>query len=160
MSESDASRNREESGPDAPTQSASEPAELENSGEVDSGGWAAETNETTFITFRQDGTVSPNSVLVDRHFEDAEAVVVHTNDELEEDVLGIKPISDYDPDKETHLKLMEGDVFNPKTILQRNGIEHEETTRYKFPTWNTDHEMLVVNLSEDGETLDSTSDDS
>lgn len=124
-----------------------------------------ERGSQEFVTIRKGGAIAPNSTVYERYCEDAEAVLLNTHEE-KDDIIGIKPIDHFDEDNKEHYRIngdsSGGASIHGRGFLKEHGFDHDESRRYT-PEWDEEFEVLVIDLSEDGEVVsqsNSSDDDS
>jgi hypothetical protein len=150
VSESSAGRGTEDS------------TETDDSAPVDptSNGWTGfRKGGNKFVTVRSSGSIAPNSAVVRDHFGDADAVQLFFKEE--DNLIGVQPVDAYDDEDDRLYKISEdgGSIsINTHAFMKAWDIEHDETIRYR-PEWDDEMQMLIVDLDDDGEVVESGKDE-
>jgi hypothetical protein len=122
-----------------------------------------------YVSFRSGGQIAPNKYVSNRRFAGKHSLVFLYNPETE--MLFMKPLSKEEHDhlqetspeaKTKELNIADDGRMNPfsaRELLQQWGlsemVNRDHTVRY-LTEWNTEHQAVAVDLSDDPEVLDRT----
>lgn len=110
-----------------------------------------------YVTIRQGEAIGPNSTVVEEHLSDSGAVQLYYHEDQNQ--VGIEPISEYDPTDDRLYKInpdSSGSVtINARAFMKHHDIQHDQTVRYT-PEWDEDFGLLVVDLEQEGEVVESS----
>lgn len=110
------------------------------------------TGRRRFVTMTKKGHIRINTGAAEFYFDDARAVTIHKK--KGEEAIGLKPIPEYDEENDSHHKVPEeastSFTITATSFIRHYNLQHEETTRYQ-PEWNDEHEVLIVDLTQEGE---------
>ncbi|MFB1064849.1 hypothetical protein [Natrinema sp. H-ect4] len=108
------------------------------------------------ISLRKSGSIGISKAAMNEWFEDADAVVLHYDED--NDRIGLEPVEAGEDHSYTITESEGGGSVTPSAFMNRYDLVPEVTTRYAAE-WDDDNELVVADLSESVGTYGSADDE-